>query len=30
VLTALAGEVDASAGKDGLVSVTLRKHGGRG
>ena len=30
VLTALAGEVDASVGKDGLVSVTLRKHGGRG
>jgi serine/threonine-protein kinase RsbW len=30
VLTALAGEVDASVGEDGLVSVTLRKHGGRG
>lgn len=29
VLTALAGEVDASAGDDGLVSVTLRKQGGR-
>ena len=29
VLTALAGEVEASAGDDGLVSVTLRKHGGR-
>ena len=30
VLTALAGEVEASTGDDGLVSVTLRKHGGRG
>ena len=29
VLTALAGEVDASTSDDGLVSVTLRKHGGR-
>lgn len=30
VLTALAGEVDATTGEDGLVSVTLRKQGGRG
>ena len=30
VLTALAGEVEATAGADGLGSVTLREQGGRG
>ena len=30
VLTALAGDVDTAVTEDGVVSVTLRKHGGQG